>query len=165
MLHVFHEYAAEPILTMGSTEFITWEDNWTILTADGGPSAQFEHTILITSTGADILTQSWFHVINLLQADLVTCNMGTYWFLVPFWHLYVRIVTFAEALAALVLFRNCIAFDVTINLLALDGWRVKGLGMIMILKKLDYSSAGFIQYLAQGYKKITKDVQEMSFYH
>ncbi|XP_074383506.1 methionine aminopeptidase 1B, chloroplastic-like isoform X5 [Apium graveolens] len=51
-------FTLEPILTMGSTEFKTWEDNWTILTADGSPSAQFEHTILITSTGAEILTQS-----------------------------------------------------------------------------------------------------------
>lgn len=60
MTHVlcFYECAAEPILTLGSTEFITWEDNWTVVTADGSPSAQFEHTILITRTGADILTQS-----------------------------------------------------------------------------------------------------------
>lgn len=49
--------AAEPILTLGSTQSITWEDNWTTLTADGSPSAQFEHTILITRTGAEILTK------------------------------------------------------------------------------------------------------------
>ncbi|KAL4180979.1 hypothetical protein AMTRI_Chr12g235060 [Amborella trichopoda] len=47
----------QPILTMGSIESITWDDNWTTLTADGSPAAQFEHTILITRTGAEILTK------------------------------------------------------------------------------------------------------------
>lgn len=46
----------EPILTMGSTECISWPDNWTAVTKDGSPAAQFEHTILITKTGAEILT-------------------------------------------------------------------------------------------------------------
>ncbi|CAN4124757.1 unnamed protein product [Withania somnifera] len=49
-------FTIEPILTLGSTECVTWEDNWTPLTADGSPAAQFEHTILITKTGAEILT-------------------------------------------------------------------------------------------------------------
>lgn len=48
---------AEPILTVGSIECVTWPDNWTTLTVDGGPATQFEHTILITRTGAEILTQ------------------------------------------------------------------------------------------------------------
>ena len=48
---------AEPILTMGSAEGITWPDNWTTVTIDARPAAQFEHTILITSTGAEILTK------------------------------------------------------------------------------------------------------------
>ncbi|XP_006395629.2 methionine aminopeptidase 1C, chloroplastic/mitochondrial [Eutrema salsugineum] len=51
-------FTLEPILTVGTTEFVTWPDKWTILTADGGPAAQFEHTILITTTGAEILTTS-----------------------------------------------------------------------------------------------------------
>ncbi|XP_052187262.1 methionine aminopeptidase 1B, chloroplastic isoform X2 [Diospyros lotus] len=50
-------FTIEPILTLGGTECITWEDNWTTLTADGSPAAQFEHTILITKTGAEILTK------------------------------------------------------------------------------------------------------------
>jgi len=41
---------------MGSIDSVTWPDNWTTLTADGSPAAQFEHTILITKTGAEILT-------------------------------------------------------------------------------------------------------------
>ncbi|KAG2259830.1 hypothetical protein Bca52824_079124 [Brassica carinata] len=44
-------FTIEPILTIGTTECVTWPDNWTTLTADGGVAAQFEHTILITRTG------------------------------------------------------------------------------------------------------------------
>ncbi|CAF2051023.1 unnamed protein product [Brassica napus] len=49
-------FTIEPILTIGTTECVTWPDNWTTLTADGGVAAQFEHTILITRTGSEILT-------------------------------------------------------------------------------------------------------------
>lgn len=56
ILHHSVVFIAEPILTLGSTDCVTWEDNWTTLTADGSPAAQFEHTILITKTGAEILT-------------------------------------------------------------------------------------------------------------
>ncbi|XP_050225422.1 methionine aminopeptidase 1B, chloroplastic [Mercurialis annua] len=50
-------FTIEPILTMGSIECVTWPDNWTTLTADRSPAAQFEHSILITKTGAEILTK------------------------------------------------------------------------------------------------------------
>ena len=33
-----------------------WDDDWTAVTADGKRTAQFEHTILVTETGADVLT-------------------------------------------------------------------------------------------------------------
>ncbi|KAL0408830.1 UNVERIFIED_CONTAM: Methionine aminopeptidase 1B, chloroplastic [Sesamum radiatum] len=56
-LRIESDVVAEPILTLGTTECVTWEDNWTTLTADGSPAAQFEHTILITKTGAEILTK------------------------------------------------------------------------------------------------------------
>ncbi|KAK1279536.1 hypothetical protein QJS04_geneDACA003089 [Acorus gramineus] len=46
-------FTIEPILTMGSIECITWDDGWTTVTADGSPAAQFEHTLLITRTGAE----------------------------------------------------------------------------------------------------------------
>uniref|UniRef100_A0A2N9EZC8 Peptidase M24 domain-containing protein n=1 Tax=Fagus sylvatica TaxID=28930 RepID=A0A2N9EZC8_FAGSY len=41
-------FTIEPILTLGSIDCITWTDNWTAVTADGSPAAQFEHSILIT---------------------------------------------------------------------------------------------------------------------
>lgn len=50
-------FTIEPILTMGGIKYKTLSDNWTTLTADGSPAAQFEHTILITRTGAEILTK------------------------------------------------------------------------------------------------------------
>nr|CAB3454422.1 unnamed protein product [Digitaria exilis] len=50
-------FTIEPILTMEKTEFVTWEDGWTTVTADGSWAAQFEHTILVTRNGAEILTK------------------------------------------------------------------------------------------------------------
>lgn len=41
-------FTIEPILVLGSTDCIVWNDNWTTVTADGSLAAQFEHTILIT---------------------------------------------------------------------------------------------------------------------
>ncbi|CAK8537154.1 unnamed protein product [Lathyrus sativus] len=49
-------FTIEPILTGGRTDCIIWPDNWTAVATDGSPAAQFEHTILITKTGAEILT-------------------------------------------------------------------------------------------------------------
>uniref|UniRef100_A0A7N0TSK8 Methionine aminopeptidase n=1 Tax=Kalanchoe fedtschenkoi TaxID=63787 RepID=A0A7N0TSK8_KALFE len=50
-------FTIEPMLTMGSIKPVMWDDNWTVVTQDGSLSAQFEHTILITEGGAEILTK------------------------------------------------------------------------------------------------------------
>ncbi|XP_015691571.2 methionine aminopeptidase 1B, chloroplastic-like [Oryza brachyantha] len=50
-------FTIEPALTMGSIECNMWDDGWTAVTTDGSLAAQFEHTILITKTGAEILTK------------------------------------------------------------------------------------------------------------
>ncbi|KAJ8764533.1 hypothetical protein K2173_006273 [Erythroxylum novogranatense] len=50
-------FTIEPMLTIGSINPVMWDDNWTVVTDDGSLSAQFEHTILITRDGAEILTQ------------------------------------------------------------------------------------------------------------
>ena len=44
------------MINAGIHKDITWPDNWTAVTADGQRSAQFEHTILITETGYEMLT-------------------------------------------------------------------------------------------------------------
>ncbi len=49
--------AIEPITTLGSPRIFQAHDGWTLLTVDGSRSAQFEHTIVVTKTGAEILTQ------------------------------------------------------------------------------------------------------------
>ncbi|KAG7398298.1 Methionine aminopeptidase 1D, chloroplastic/mitochondrial [Phytophthora boehmeriae] len=49
-------FTVEPALTEGSPKIIHWDDGWTVATADGGRSAQAEHTVLITEDGVDILT-------------------------------------------------------------------------------------------------------------
>jgi methionyl aminopeptidase len=48
--------AIEPMATLGSREIVIAGDGWTIYTADGSLAAHFEHTILVTPEGAEILT-------------------------------------------------------------------------------------------------------------
>ena len=49
--------AIEPMVTLGSDRVKVAQDGWTILTVDGSRSAHFEHTVLITEDGAEILTK------------------------------------------------------------------------------------------------------------
>jgi len=49
-------FTIEPMLTLGTQDWDMWEDGWTVVTNDRKRSAQFEHTILVTETGAEILT-------------------------------------------------------------------------------------------------------------
>jgi methionyl aminopeptidase len=49
-------FTIEPMLNLGTPEWEMWDDGWTVVTADRRRSAQFEHTILITETGNEILT-------------------------------------------------------------------------------------------------------------
>src|SRR5262245_5078648 len=50
-------FTVEPMLTAGTWKYVTWPDGWTVATADGARAAQFEHTILVTPEGAEILTE------------------------------------------------------------------------------------------------------------
>jgi len=47
----------EPIIVLGSPELTEDDDGWTLRTADGSLAAQFEHTVLVTRSGAEILTR------------------------------------------------------------------------------------------------------------
>jgi methionyl aminopeptidase len=49
-------FTIEPMLNLGTHQWVMWEDDWTVVTADGRRSAQFEHTLLVTADGAEILT-------------------------------------------------------------------------------------------------------------
>jgi methionyl aminopeptidase len=49
-------FTIEPMLTLGTIDYEVWDDGWTVVTADRRRSAQFEHTIVVTDSGAEILT-------------------------------------------------------------------------------------------------------------
>ena len=49
--------AVEPMLNLGTRHIYILDDDWTIITADDKPSAHFEHTVLITKDGYEILTR------------------------------------------------------------------------------------------------------------
>ena len=49
-------FTIEPMLNLGSPDWTLWDDGWTVVTTDLRRSAQFEHTILITDDGNEILT-------------------------------------------------------------------------------------------------------------
>jgi methionyl aminopeptidase len=49
-------FTIEPMLNLGTHEWRMWDDGWTVVTKDGRRSAQFEHTVLVTDTGVEILT-------------------------------------------------------------------------------------------------------------
>jgi methionyl aminopeptidase len=49
--------AIEPMATLGTWRIIQDKDGWTMRTADGSLAAQFEHTVLITGNGYEIITQ------------------------------------------------------------------------------------------------------------
>ena len=49
-------FTIEPMLTLGTHEWNIWSDNWTVTTKDKSITAQFEHTLVVTESGANILT-------------------------------------------------------------------------------------------------------------
>lgn len=49
-------FTVEPMITLGTRHWDLWEDGWTAVTRDRRRTAQFEHTIVVTGQGAEILT-------------------------------------------------------------------------------------------------------------
>ena len=49
-------FTIEPMLTLGTIDWEQWDDGWTVVTKDRSRTAQFEHTLVVTEDGADILT-------------------------------------------------------------------------------------------------------------
>jgi methionyl aminopeptidase len=56
LIEVGMTFTIEPMLNLGTHEWNMWDDNWTVVTKDFKRSAQFEHTLLVTADGAEILT-------------------------------------------------------------------------------------------------------------
>ncbi len=55
VIEVGMTFTIEPMLNLGTHEWDMWDDEWTVVTRDRRRSAQFEHTLLVTPTGAEIL--------------------------------------------------------------------------------------------------------------
>jgi methionyl aminopeptidase len=49
-------FTIEPMLTLGTIDYDIWDDGWTAVTKDRKRTAQFEHTVLVTGDGHEILT-------------------------------------------------------------------------------------------------------------
>ena len=49
-------FTIEPMINLGALDYEIWEDGWTVVTKDRKWTAQFEHTLLVTDTGVEILT-------------------------------------------------------------------------------------------------------------
>lgn len=49
-------FTIEPMINLGSYRDKMWPDDWTAVTVDGKRSAQFEHTLLVTEDGVEVLT-------------------------------------------------------------------------------------------------------------
>ncbi|SEH97309.1 MULTISPECIES: type I methionyl aminopeptidase [unclassified Leifsonia] len=49
-------FTIEPMLTLGTHEWEIWADDWTVVTRDRSLTAQFEHTLVVTERGAEVLT-------------------------------------------------------------------------------------------------------------
>jgi methionyl aminopeptidase len=50
-------FTIEPMVNAGRPDVCLLEDGWTVVTLDGAPSAQFEHTVLVTRDGCEVLTR------------------------------------------------------------------------------------------------------------
>ncbi len=58
LIEVGMVFTVEPMLTLGTADWDMWDDGWTVVTKDKKLTAQFEHTILITEQGPEILTEA-----------------------------------------------------------------------------------------------------------
>jgi len=72
IMKVGHVFTVEPMINLGVQADITWNDNWTAVTSDGKRSAQFEHTVLVTENGCEILTARDNEPVMCWNPDLVT---------------------------------------------------------------------------------------------
>jgi methionyl aminopeptidase len=58
VMEVGHCFTLEPMINAGTWHDVMWPDDWTAVTRDGRLSAQFEHTMIVTKKGVEILTVS-----------------------------------------------------------------------------------------------------------
>jgi len=71
IMHPGHVFTVEPMINLGRPQDVTWRDDWTAVTVDGKRSAQFEHTVLVTETGCEILTARDNEPVMMWNKDLL----------------------------------------------------------------------------------------------
>jgi methionyl aminopeptidase len=49
-------FTVEPMIALGTGDHVVWPDGWTAVTRDHRRAAQFEHTVLVTDDGVEVLT-------------------------------------------------------------------------------------------------------------
>jgi methionyl aminopeptidase len=59
-------FTIEPMINLGNYRDVLWPDNWTVATIDGARSSQFEHTMVVTETGCELLTARFGEQTNRL---------------------------------------------------------------------------------------------------
>lgn len=62
-------FTIEPAISQGSEQCVILNDGWTAVTLDGSRAAQFEHTVLITTSGVEVLT--WWGTELLTRIDFL----------------------------------------------------------------------------------------------
>ena len=67
-----HTFTIEPMINLGGYRDQQWPDGWTAVTSDGSRSAQFEHTLLVTEEGVEVLTAR----LPTSRADVATHYKG-----------------------------------------------------------------------------------------
>jgi len=67
-------FTIEPMINLGDWRcHILKEDGWTAVTVDGSLSAQFEHTVLVTETGVEVLTLGAHEALQIEASHFVEC--------------------------------------------------------------------------------------------
>ena len=56
LIQVGMTFTIEPMINLGALDYEIWDDGWTVATRDKKWTAQFEHTLVVTDDGADVLT-------------------------------------------------------------------------------------------------------------
>jgi methionine aminopeptidase len=58
VMEVGHCFTIEPMIAQGSNEIRLWGDGWTVVTQDGSRAAQYEHMVVVTEDGCEVLTRT-----------------------------------------------------------------------------------------------------------
>jgi methionyl aminopeptidase len=70
-----HTFTIEPMICEQSAKVLNWPDDWTATTADGGRSAQFEHTLLVTPDGVEALTaKNEYSMVQFWEKESTVCK-------------------------------------------------------------------------------------------